>query len=393
MYLPDQVHFEPVQKRTVLGLDWRYEVTNHEGDPFQPFLPEEEGGPATDSTRGVVVVGSRLGYITCLDAINGRLMWRTRVKGRVVSKPLIDKRRVFFGTSSGNLVAVDLDSGERLWKYSANGEIMAQPIVNGDTLIFATNANTVYALNKRTGRWKWHYKKERNKEMSIRGLSRPTIIGKQVVTGFSDGTLVSLDLADGSLLWSRDLSSKQTHFIDINTTPVLEDSMIFVSSFAGGLFCVKAKDGSIVWSDSTLTGISGIVRIQGLLWAVSFENGIEAFKVRDGSRVFSYKPEIWSMPNKPIIADNLLIVSTFEGPVFVFDAFCGKLIQTFATGYGFASSPEVGFSRVYVLSNGGFLYAFKLGREGYLDVGTGTRNKGRKLFGPEILEQTAYYEQ
>jgi len=383
LYLPDQLEAHGLE-RAALGLDWRVRIS-HRSDTFQDFHPEEGGAPTLVEERGVVLVGSRKGRLLCLDAFDGRLLWEHKVYGPIDSRPAVDRRRVFFGTASGNLVALDLDSGEQLWSYGTQGEIGSHPTVAGDLVLFSTNANEIYALDKRTGKWRWHYKQDNPSKMTVRGHASPVVRGEEVYVGFTSGKLVALDVKDGSLLWEKDLAPEKGEFRDVDTTPVVADDRMYVASYEGGVYCLDPADGKMLWRNAEQRGTVGLVSTRGLIWATSARDGLLAMRATDGDVVFRSHPRKWGRPGPPVKYRNLILVNSFEGPLYVFDNHTGELIQAFSTGHGFAAPPAAGSRKVFAVSNGGFIYGFRVGGLGFLDAGIGEQRTRSQM--TPILEQ------
>ena len=383
LYLPDQIVGKGL-KHAAIGLDWRVQIS-HRADMFQEFFPEEGGAPTLAPDRGVVIVGSRKGELLCLDALDGRKIWTHKVNGPIDSRPTVDRRRVFFGTASGNLVALDLDSGEKLWSYAAQGEIASHPAVAGDLVLFSTNANEIFALDKRTGKWRWHFKQDVPDKMTVRGHGSPVVHGESVYVGFTNGKLVALDVKDGSLLWDKDLAPEMGDFRDVDATPVIAEDRLYAASYEGGVYCLDRADGKMLWRNAEQRGTVGLVAVRGLVWATSAGDGLLAMRATDGDVVFRSRPDRWGRPGQPVQYRNLILVNSFEGPLYVFDNHTGELIQTFTTGHGFAAPPAAGNRQVFAVSNGGYIYGFRVGGLGFLDVGIGERRTRSRM--TPIIEQ------
>jgi outer membrane protein assembly factor BamB len=65
-----------------------------------------EGGSSPVVAGGKVVVGSQYGFLYCLHASNGSLVWELDLEGSVIGSPAVAYNRVYIGSMSGKLVCV-----------------------------------------------------------------------------------------------------------------------------------------------------------------------------------------------------------------------------------------------------------------------------------------------
>jgi hypothetical protein len=57
--------------------------------------------------------------ISCLDAINGKILWQYTAGGRIDSPPTIYKSRVLFGSTDGWVYCLRVSDGELVWRFQA----------------------------------------------------------------------------------------------------------------------------------------------------------------------------------------------------------------------------------------------------------------------------------
>ncbi len=67
-------------------------------------------------------------------------------------------------------------------------------------------------------------------------------------------------------------------------------------------------------------------------------------------------------PSRPVIDGNYLILSTATTGLYVVDKRTGQLYESWNPGDGITAAPTVIGDRLYVISNGGVLYAMNLSR-------------------------------
>ncbi|MEZ5952551.1 MAG: PQQ-binding-like beta-propeller repeat protein [Planctomycetaceae bacterium] len=127
-------------------------------------------------SQGRLFVGSsRNDSVTAYDVSTGREQWRFAAEGPVRFAPVAWRDRVYFGSDDGFVYCLKADSGALVWKFRAvpsqrkllgNGRLISAwpvrggPVIADDTLYFAAGVWSfegvfVYALDPQTGDVKW----------------------------------------------------------------------------------------------------------------------------------------------------------------------------------------------------------------------------------------------
>lgn len=353
-------------------------------------IPEREAGEAwergraeIDPRRRRIFVGSSDRGLYALRAEDAASLWRFETLGAVQSEPLYDPAEdvVYFGSNDGALYKVKAETGQLLWRFSTNAEISTKPVLaNG--LLYVVNANdTVLALEPQTGKMRWSRHRSPALGMEIAGYAGPLVTSEMVYAAFSDGHVMAYDAKDGSDRWSpvdlaaeaEQLTGDVPKYLDVDTTPVLNvissGKVVYVASFAGGVFALDAETGARVWANDRAQGVTElvlweqpahrprdgkgpIVPARKLLLASSGNTGLWALSPEDGR-------EIWNRPlpeggiSAPVPIAGALLVATTRYGLFLVSPLDGGIIDGIDTTGGFASTPAVFGRRGFLLSNGG----------------------------------------
>ncbi len=127
--------------------------------------------------------------------------------------------QVFSGSRSGKLIHADSKKGELVWtNEDSKGEIFTTPAVNDKWVLFTSDDGKVYALDRATGKQKWNFDTE--------GLPYSPVIASDKVAVSVDGVLHLLQLEDGKVLWTKEIS-------DEITSPAIIGGMIIVGNEEG----------------------------------------------------------------------------------------------------------------------------------------------------------------
>src|SRR5207302_5626411 len=136
-------------------------------DPFE-WKPNEPGGPAVDPVTGLIVAGTRDGFIRAVTS-QGKLVWEYKTNGPFDGGPLIHQDGVFIGCDDGRVYSLELMTGKLRWSYDTQEEVGTRPVLANGTIYVFTLEDTLFALDAATGAWKWHHRREGTGTFAIRG--------------------------------------------------------------------------------------------------------------------------------------------------------------------------------------------------------------------------------
>jgi outer membrane protein assembly factor BamB len=359
----------PAHAAGMLQIRWR--VSLHEHQLFEPAPEECASGVLA---RGRVIVGSRAGNVVGIDTALGHVDWAVPVSGGVDSEARYDPDhdQVYVGADDGTFYALDAQRGTTRWSYKGKGAIERGAAFGGtgvaSGLVYvATAADRLFALEAATGKWRWQYERETPEGFTIHGYSGPRLSGAHVFAGFADGFLVSLAAGTGEVQWARSLAAASDQFVDVDATPALltlpgaPGDVLFTSSYSGGLYAVDARDGNTRWRLGT-EGVGTVTPYNDRLYFAAPRQGLHAVDL-EGHVVWRQGLTEAGDLTAPVVVGRYLIFSGSRAGLFIVDRENGDLLELFNPGQGICAAPTIDLDshRLYVLSNGGTLYALDLG--------------------------------
>jgi outer membrane protein assembly factor BamB len=350
-----------ISKKKILSFKWKRKIVSSKILEYNPF---QSSSPAIDKQRGLIFIGDSRGKVHCLRQDKGELVWSFKVKGPLRTIPLYHykSRTLYFGGDAGYFYALDTEKPSLKWKYYASKDIKARPYLKKNTIYFSDGDDQVYALNASNGNKIWKY--SRPVPQGIKLLSRRGILvqGERLYAPFSDGTLVCLNIVDGSPIWEKALStveSEEEPIIDgINTRPVIGD-YIYVSLIHSGLIALDPKDGKIIWKVSESLKITSLSFGENTL-VCSFEGGLLALDPR-GKLLWIRRLKQGTL-TEPVIYRGMIFVGHSENGLYVVNLFNGKILDQIRVGSGFHGKPGIFKNQLYILSDKGWLYKFMVAR-------------------------------
>ena len=287
--------------------------------------------------------------------------WVLPISKGVISELTHDRDSIYFGGGDGFLYSVQSENGRVNWRYDLHNPIISQPTVSGGRVFVTTSDDTVYAFDAGTGKWLWHYKRRSSPSSTILGASAPLVDETEVITGLSDGFLVSLSIHDGQLKWERKLHLGNK-FTDVDARPILDHGIIYVSSYDGALYALKRGKGEIIWRFDS--GASKPVYIDDqVIYLPSSDGTVYALQKSNAKILWKFELDSGT-PTRLASSDRYLMFGSSYRYFYVLDKKTGQAVYRYDVGYdsGFYGSPlyDSATRKLYTLSSGGNLFAFAL---------------------------------
>ncbi len=332
-----------------LSVDWHASISPSR---FLEYAPLEKSLPAVDPARGWLFVADRFGTVRSFD-ISSRLRWEVEVGGAIEAGLVFDEGRLYVATVRGRVICLDAVTGEELWTYSSRSELATTPTVAGGRLFVSSMTDTLLVLDAETGEFLWFHRRPRPDGLTIRGAA-PAVVGNgRVVTGFSDGGVVALDVEDGRLLWRTEVGAGEHR--DVNAAPVVHDGRVYVVSHAGSLHALDLATGLERWNERAPRGATRMVRAHDRL-VIGAPGVMSAHRLVDGALLWETKLNETGLPSEITVSRGRVCVGTEEGPLLVLSAKTGRPELAFDPGTGVGAGALPDARGLWLLSNGGRLY-------------------------------------
>jgi outer membrane protein assembly factor BamB len=241
------------------------------------------------------------GVLSCLDASTGKVVWRkdTKAKPRfyTASSPIIlEGKCIAFlgGDGKGELTASDLTSGEEKWKWAGEGPPYGSPVlltVDGTKQIVTLTQKSLVGIGAADGKLLWQAPFAAQYMSGTPIVDGPIVIcsGPPDMRGGGKGGTVAFKIEkEGDGFKAKEVWIQAKSPAGIYNTPVLKDGLLFgLSPLPGArmgqgptsLFCMDAKTGDVLWTDSSKRGECGAILDTGsVLLALTSDGQLVAFK-------------------------------------------------------------------------------------------------------------------
>lgn len=349
--------------RTVT-LRWRQRIVS---EAVEAFVPVERAVAALDPERDRIYVGSTGGELWAMNGAGGRV-YTYDAGGSISAEPAFDSglNELYLGTEDGVLHRLAAQDGSVTWRSEVGGAISTRPVLTDDVIFVATDDDTVTALDRESGEALWRVRRDPPDGFTISQHAGLTLLeGERLLAAFTSGQVISLQPSDGALQWERDTSEEldpgsdgAPRFADVDTTPLVIDDLVYVASFAGGMYALERESGTVRWRDEELTGVTSIVPASDRLLVVSSGDlGLFCFD-RVAREILWRKRLPRGAPSVPVIARDLVMFGESQGGFVTVALSDGEELGRLETGHGFTARAAFHDGRGFVMSNGGTLHAF-----------------------------------
>jgi outer membrane protein assembly factor BamB len=280
------------------------------------------------------------------------VLWTFQAAGMIKSSPAVVAGKVFVGTDN-SFYALDQIHGNLKWSRGDIVSYWSSPAVDHG-LVFICDDYTIYALEEGTGRTRWSY------PLDLGSDSSPIFVDNLVVVGDADG-IYALNEKTGAKVWNFSMRLVLSSVAEAN-------GMIFAVNFGGSpcsLVALNAHTGGVVWSrslDYLGSFVASPAVADGMVFVSvitdDFANGyVLAFDQFNGHTRWQ-SIETGIIFSSPAVGYSKVFVGSYDGNVYAFDEKKGRLIWSYATGGSIeSSSPAVADNKVFIGSDDSYVYA------------------------------------
>jgi len=312
----------------------------------------------------VVAVDSE-GEVNSYDANTGKRRWRVALKVPVATGVGGGEGLILVGTKKGQILALDESTGALLWKVKLTSEVLAPPKATQGIVVASTSDGRMTGLSKTDGQVLWNYQRA-VPLLSLRGASAPVLAGDKVIAGYANGKLVALSIIDGKVIWEKSVAiprgrTELDRLVDIDADPVVVNNTVYVVAYHGRVAALSLDDGTILWTRD-MSSRSGLdVAINDAVYVSDDEDNVWALQDGSGDSLWRQTRLLRRKITAPVIVGENIIVGDFEGYVHWMSRQDGRFTSRVkVASAAIRSKPVVGDNLVFVTAADGTLTAFRI---------------------------------
>jgi len=268
------------------------------------------------------------GHITNYNIEKNKKIWSYKHNSLISAGLSHNDKQLFFVDSQGFLCAIDLSNGLLEWKTFV-GEVYGLPTIAVNQVFVKSFNGKIYALNSNDGSYNWSYQLP-TAQLAIKSWGKLIFNDERIYSGAANGKILSINATNGSLVWETTYSqpkssSELARANETTSDPVIDDFAIYVVSVNGNIASIEKNNGSIIWS-RPLSSFYGMTINSSSIYVSHNSGAIYSLNKLTNEVLWRNSDLIGRDISKPIFYNNLIFVSDYEGYIHFLDSETGKII-------------------------------------------------------------------
>ncbi|RZI81206.1 MAG: outer membrane protein assembly factor BamB [Rubrivivax sp.] len=347
--------------------------TKPEPAPLETFKPSQgittvwskrlgsaDGPTALAVSKGAVTWASTDGDILSADLQTGQERWRAKADTKLSAAVGSDGRYAAVVTTDNELIA--FDQGKVLWRERLPGRVITAPLVAGERVFVHGVDRSVRAYDVLDGRWLWNYQRPGGDPLSLSAPGLLSAFRDTLVVG-QGARFVGLDPLKGTPRFDFSVGTPRgtnevERLAELVGPGARADDEICVRAFQLAVACVEMNRGSLRWSrpqsgtqavaadDSIVVGADGADRLSS--WRT--ENGEIRWRVDRFLHRGLSAPAVWG---------KLIAVADNDGQLHILAADDGRTVARISLDDALSAAPVVSDGLLLVATRSGTLYALR----------------------------------
>jgi eukaryotic-like serine/threonine-protein kinase len=193
------------------------------------------------SANGVgdkILFGNDGAELICLNAVDGKEVWKVKAGDRINSAPSIGNGLGFFTGCDAQLRAIDIEKGEERFAADMGALSGGSPALVGDKLVIGTDGGRVICVDVKTQKIDWTYEQVESGAMVF---ASPSVADGVVVVGARDRFVHAIDLATGQRKWAYKTRG------EVDAAATISGGRVYVGSKDRRMYVFDLKSGKLLW--------------------------------------------------------------------------------------------------------------------------------------------------
>ncbi len=315
--------------------------------------------PAVVDAR--VYAASADGEIYCLDAADGKPVWKIKAGTELTAGVGTDGKVLVVVGTDGVILAFDTVDGKSLWKAQASTEVLSPPALGGGVVVIRSMDNRIAAYDLESGNRRWFVQRTAP-ALALRASPGILINDGIAYVALPAGRLLALAAQTGAPRWDAPIAEPRgatelERVADVSGMPALIGRDVCAASYQGRLACVDAGNGSVRWARE-LSADAGPGLDQRYVFASDERGNLQAFARDSGSSLWRNTSLSWRGLSSPVSFGRAVVVGDRQGYLHFFSREEGALLARVQTdGSAIRATPVVAGSTLIVQSQNGSLLA------------------------------------
>ena len=197
-----------------------------------------------------------------------------------------------------------------------------------------------------------------------RGTAAPVVARDMALTGFDNGRVLAVTLADGATVWDSPVSpphgrTELERLNDIDAAVKVLGDDVFVVGFQGRAAMLSIESGQIWWTRD-ISSYRGVDVDDDQMYISASDGALVALKRRTGIEAWRNDTLLRRSLSAPVVVGEHVVVADLDGYVHFFDRATGTIAARAKTsGDRVTNAPLTVNGIVYVISDKGEISALR----------------------------------
>lgn len=314
-------------------------------------------------TSDALYAANAKGEVFRLERAAGKQVWRAESGFAISGGVGAGGGLVLVGGGKGDLAAFEED-GKLRWKVKMSSEVLSAPQVADGIVVVRTGDGRIAGLSVLDGKRQWLYERA-TPALVVRSHAGVSIRRGVVYAGFAGGKLAAIGLNNGIVIWESVVSlphgnTELERISDVTSLPVMDNEQVCAVSFQGNVACFDIAQGNLLWSRE-LSSDKGMTLLGKTLYVTDANGAVSALDKTSGSTLWKNDQLARRNISAPYVLGSHVVVGDYEGNLHALSRDDGALAARLKTdGGGIVTAPVELDGGLLVQTNNGGLYSLEI---------------------------------
>jgi len=345
---PKPASLESLKPTMTINTVWSQRVGSVDG---QIALAVAQGSVTTASTDGDVV---------SFDIASGRERWRARAKADLAAAVGSDGRYAAVVTQDNELLT--FDQGKLLWRERQPGRVITAPLVASERVFVQAVDRGVRAYDAVDGRWLWQYQRPGGEPLA---LSTPGVISafRDTLLVGQGARLVGLDPLKGSVRFDLNIGTPRgtnevERLADLVGPLARVDDEVCTRAFQLSVACLELNRGSVRWTRPQ-AGTRAVGADERVVVGADGADRLSAWKTENGDLLWRVDRFTYRSLSAPALWNHRVAVADKDGYLHLLATDDGRTLARIELDGPLVAAPVVADQFLLVVTKKGTLYALR----------------------------------
>ncbi|WP_290868888.1 outer membrane protein assembly factor BamB [Aquabacterium sp.] len=310
--------------------------------------------------KGTVTTAASDGDIVQFDLATGRTNWRASARDGLTAAVGSDGRFAAVVTDKNELLT--FDQGKLLWRERLGGRVITPPLVAGERVFVQAIDRSVRGYDAQDGRWLWQYQRPGGEPLALATVGALSAFRDTLLVG-QGARLVGLDPLKGAVRFDVNIGTPRgtnevERLADLVGPIARADDEACVRAFQLSVACLELNRGSLRWSRPQ-AGTQGVAASERVVAGADGADRLTAWSAANGDLLWRVDRFTNRGLSTPAILGDRLAVADRDGYLHLLALSDGRTLARLELDSALVGAPVVTGDMLLVVTRKGTVYALR----------------------------------